>query len=206
MPQIDMDRRSIEKLAELASAGDAVAFEELIQTQLGRLEKHVSQRLGARLRATIECEDVVQETVLKACSAVQNFVWCGEASFFSWLTRIAEHVIWKVSQKHPAKLMLEPVADDRTTPATRAARRERTGRLERALGHLSGDHRQVILLTRIKGLAIAAAAERMERTPNAVKKLLARALDELRRHYGDSTGSLRVASPFPLEGGALDAE
>ena len=206
MLQIDMDGRSIEKLAERASAGDTKAFEELIRTQLGRLEKHVGQRLGARLRATTECEDVVQEAVLKACSAVQNFVWCGEESFFRWLTRIAEHVIWKVSQKRPAKLMLEPVADDRTTPATRAARRERTGRLERALGHLSGDHRQVILLTRIEGLPIAAAAERMERTPNAVKKLLARALDELRRHYGDSTGSLRVASPFPLEGGALDAE
>lgn len=200
-----MDLRSIENLAERAAAGDSAAFEELIQTQLGRLQKHVGQRLGARLRATVECEDVVQETVLKACSAVQNFVWSGEEPFFRWLARIAEHVIWKASQKKPVKLMLEPVADGRTTPATRAARKERTGRLERALGHLSADHRQVITLTRIKGLPIAEVAERMERTPNAVKKLLARALDELRRNYGDSTGSLRVASPFPLEGGAHDA-
>ena len=152
-----MDYRSMEELVERASAGEPSAFQELIRTQLGRLEKHVDQRLGARLRATIECDDVVQETVLKACSAIQNFVWSGEEPFFRWLARIAEHVIWKTSQKRSVKLVLEPVADCRTTPATRAARKERTERLGGALGDLSEDHRRVILLTRIEGLPIAQA-------------------------------------------------
>lgn len=194
----------IEDLAERAAAGDRVAFDQLIRTQMARLEKHVSHRIGARVHATIERDDVVQETVLKACSAVENFVWSGEEPFFRWLARIAEHVIWKASQKRPVKLSLEPVADLRATPATRVARSERSERLERALRGLSESHREVILLTRIKGLPIAEVAVRMGRSSNAVKKLLARALDELRRGYGDSTGSLRMASPFPFKGGPFE--
>jgi RNA polymerase sigma-70 factor (ECF subfamily) len=201
----------IEELAERAAAGDRVAFDQLIRTQMTRLEKHVNHRLGARVRATIERDDVVQETVLKACTAVENFVWSGEEPFFRWLALIAEHVIWKASQKRRVKLALEPVADLRTTPATRVARSERSERLERALEGLeraleglTDDHRDVILLTRIKGLPIAEVAVRMDRSPNAVKKLLARALDELRRGYGDSTGSLRMVSPMPFMGSPSD--
>ncbi len=199
-----MAHRSIKELAERSAAGDLSAFDELIRTQLDRLQEHVDRRLGPRVRALIEPDDVVQETVLKASTAVQNFVWLGEGPFFNWLARIAEHVIWKASQKRPVKLVVEPVPDGRTTPGTRVVRKERAQRLERALRDLSADHREVILLTRIQGASIAEAATRMRRSANAVKKLLARALVELRRRYGDSTGSLRLVSPFPLEGGPDD--
>ncbi len=199
--RITVDQAPIEDLAARAVAGDPGALEALIETQLPRLRRHVEGRLGPRVRESIEGDDVVQETLLKACSAVESFVWSGEERFFRWLARIAEHVIWKVSQKKRVTLVLEPVADRRTTPGTRAARKERRKRLERALADLSGDHREVATLTRIDGLPIAEVAARMNRTPNAVKKLLARALRELRRHYGDSTGSLRLVSPFPHGGG-----
>jgi RNA polymerase sigma-70 factor (ECF subfamily) len=191
---------AIEELADRATRGDTDAFDQLIRTQLARLEKHVGRRLGDRVRGLIECDDVLQETMLKACGAIQNFVWYGEEAFFRWLARIAEHVIWKASQKKsPPKLVVEVTADDRTTPMTRAARKERAGRLERAIADLSEDHRRVIRMTRLEGCSIAQVAEAMARTPNAVKKLLARALEQLRKRYGDTTGSLLMVSPFPAQ-------
>ena len=202
-----MSQPTIEEIAERAASGDADAFDELIHTQLDRLSTHVKSRLGPRLRESIESDDVVQETILKACSAVQNFVWTGEGPFFRWLARIAEHVIWTVSQKQRVKLALAPVRDGRVTPSTRAARQERRERLDRALGDLTDEHRVVITLTRLEGLPIAEVATRMGRSPNAVKKLLARALAKLRSRYGESTGSLRVVESSEsrtLEGGTVD--
>ncbi len=188
----------LEELADRAARGDAEAFDQLIRTQLGRLEKHVERRLGHRVRGLIECDDVLQETVLKACGAIQNFVWNGEKAFFGWLARIAEHVIWKASQKKSSlKLAVEVTEDDRTTPRTRASRKERTKRLERAIADLSEDHRRVIRMTRLEGCSIAEVAEAMGRTPNAIKKLLGRALKQLRKRYGETTGSLLMVSPFP---------
>ena len=196
-----MDPPPIADLAVRAAQGDAAAFDALIRTQLDRLRGHVQRRLGQRVRARIECEDVVQETVLKACTAIHNFVWTGEGPFFRWLARIAEHVIWKASQKMDVpRLTLEPVAPGEPTPSTRSARQERAERLERAIADLSEDHRRVVRWTRLDGRPIAEVAELMNRSPNAVKKLLARALDELRRRYGASTGSLLIVRPDRPDG------
>lgn len=204
-----MDERTpptIDELAGRACAGDRRAFDLLVRTQLDRLTRRVERRLGKRVRALIEVDDVVQETLLKACGGISNFVWLGEEAFFRWLARIAEHVIWKASQMRDGpRLTLELPDGEPTTALTRAARRERAARLEQALDDLSEDHRAVIRWTRIEGRSIAEAAERLGRSPNAVKKLLARALAQLRRRYGDSTGSLRIEPP-PEAGEVPDGE
>ena len=58
--------------------------------------------------------------------------------------------------------------------------------MQGALDSLSPDHRQVIVLARIRKLQVAEIGRRMKRSENAVKKLLARALDELRKRFGDT--------------------
>ena len=55
-----------------------------------------------------------------------------------------------------------------------AVRNERFDRLEKALEQLSDEHRRVILLSRIDGLSMKEIAARMERSPDAVMKLLRR--------------------------------
>ncbi len=196
-----MENPNLEELVKKASQGDSGAFEALVRSQTDRLKRHVNHRIGVRLKEALDADDVIQETFLKACKAIENFVWNGEAAFFYWLSRIAEHVILKASQKQRVFLQVDTVLDDQTTPGSRAVRQERQKRLEEALMKLSPDHQKVIRLTRIEGHKIAEVALKMDRSPNAVKKLLARALDQLRLQYGESTGSMRLEAPFLFEGG-----
>ncbi|MEM7235150.1 MAG: sigma-70 family RNA polymerase sigma factor [Planctomycetota bacterium] len=193
--EVSVSQASIETLAERAVNGDVEAFGALIRTQLPRLRRHVEGRLGAKVRELVEAEDVVQETVLKSSAAIENLHWSGEDRFFRWLARIAEHIIWNQSQKkRPAKLAIEPAETVVATPHTLSVRAERKRRFEESISSLSEDHRDVIRLTRLEGMKIADVAARMNRSPNAVKKLLARALDELRQSYGESSGSLFLAA------------
>ncbi len=82
-----------------------------------------------------------------------------------------------------------------TSPSKNVRRNERFDRLENALNNLSDDHRKVIVLARIERLGINDVARRMNRSANAVKKLLARALLELRQSFGD-TESLHLPDRF----------
>jgi RNA polymerase sigma-70 factor (ECF subfamily) len=193
-----IDDRTIEDLVRRAPDRDAL--DELARLVRPRLERLVRSRMGAAVRAHLEPDDVVQETLLKAFKALPRLEWRGEEAFYRWLGAIAEHVILKATQRAARPfLSLEEEPADPTPSAARAmGREERVVRLERALADLSPDHREVIVLTRIDGLRIAEAAARMGRSPNAVKKLLARALEELRRRFGDTTGSLLLGDQ-PLE-------
>ena len=51
---------------------------------------------------------------------------------------------------------------------------------------LSDDHRQVIILARIEGLKMSEIAERMNRSPGAVRILLFRAMQELKKKFGNT--------------------
>lgn len=88
------DADSTEDLAHRARAGDREAFEELIRPLRSRLEDQVQARMGERVRATVEAEEVVQETLLKAYESIERLEWQGEEAFYRWLGVIAEHVIW----------------------------------------------------------------------------------------------------------------
>ena len=100
----------------------------------------------------------------------------------------AQNVIFRASRKtRPGRLRLEhDIEADYVSPSRGLRREERLGRLQQALDRLSSDHRQVIMLARIRRLQVREIAGRMKRSENAVKKLLARALDELRKEFGDT--------------------
>jgi RNA polymerase sigma factor (sigma-70 family) len=66
-----------------------------------------------------------------------------------------------------------------TTPSVIAALSEDLDRLEQAMTGLKPEYRQVILLTKIDGLSYGQAGEELERSPDAVRMLLSRAMSEL---------------------------
>lgn len=184
-------RDSIPALVKKAQGGDRAAFEKLFSEHREPLERFVHHRLGPRLRSQTEAEDVLQETFLRACQSIQRFRWRNEGSFGRWLCSIAEHVILKLANREERrrKLYLElaaaPARED-ATPSRALRRDERLERLQAALGGLSPDHREVIMLARIEGLRIKEIAKKMERSPNAVLLLLSRALKKLRDSFGDT--------------------
>lgn len=183
----------IAALVEKAQAGDRSAFDGLVGRYRERLLGQIEARLGSKVRARIEAEDVLQETLTRAYQSIEKFRYQGEESFYSWLGTIAEHLIWNVSQKQSSSYLelKTDVADDDASPGRNLRRHERFERLEKALNRLSPDHRKALVLSRFEGLKVTEIAARMNRSPNAVYKLLARAVLELKKDFGD-TESLRL--------------
>ena len=171
-----------------AKSGDREAFEKLVNDHRKRLMRHIENRLGKKVRLKLEAEDVLQETFIIAFESVNKFRSQGEGSFYSWLCSIAEHKIWSASQKLSwSQLELKRDLTGSDVPPSKDLRRqERFDRLEKAMGSLGGEQRTALRLARIEGLTIKDIAVRMHRSPNAVYKLIARALVQLKRDFGDT--------------------
>jgi RNA polymerase sigma-70 factor (ECF subfamily) len=176
-------------LIERAKRGDAAAFNALVRHVRPRLETAIRARVGSHLAARVEVDDLLQETLLWAFRSIESFRWRGDESFFRWLRGVAEHVILKAANRESSRLalpLLGEVANHDATPSKAMRRHERFERLQAALNSLSPDHRRVVLLARIERLKLDEIARRMERSTEAVKQLLRRALDRLRSAFGET--------------------
>lgn len=181
--------RPTEELVARAQQGDRSAFERLVELHADRVRLFVSARARLHLGPPIDVEDVLQETLLRGWESVGRFQWAGEDSFFNWLCGIAKHVLMRTAAKHKATPRLEDapgVSAGSGSAGTALRREERWDRLQRSIDALSPDYRRVVILARIEGLKIKEIAARMNRSPDSVKHLLARALTKLRSSLGDT--------------------
>ena len=168
-----------ETLVNRARGGDRAAFEELVEKYEERLERWIRSRLGSDIERQLGVGDVVQETFLKTVKSLHQFDWQGEDSFLRWMNRIALNVIREAARRENRTLIIpldEDIVAKGPTQSEALRRRERFGRLQAALDTLSADHRQVIVMARLKRLPMKEVARRMERTPEAVTQLLWRAM------------------------------
>jgi RNA polymerase sigma-70 factor (ECF subfamily) len=172
-----------------AKAGDRAAFDAVVAAERRRLEAFVRQRLGSRLRAATEVEDILQETCLRAYRALDRFEWRGPDSVFGWLGSIAEFFIRDLARaggRNPLSGLRGDVPGSGASPSKALRRGERFERLKKALESLAEDHRAVIQLARLDGLSTTEIARRLGRSPGAVRHLLLRALEKLRGAFGDT--------------------
>ena len=68
-----------------------------------------------------------------------------------------------------------------SSPSAQAERRELAAILADQLARLKPEHRDVLVLRNLEGLSFEEVAQRMQRTPGAVRMLWLRALDRLRQ-------------------------
>jgi RNA polymerase sigma-70 factor, ECF subfamily len=172
-------------------AGSPAALSQLVERFSPRLLAVIRLRLGPGLRAHLESRDVLQETWLKAIARFEGFAGGGTASLMAWLAQIAANEIRDRADYHgrqrrdgAREQRLEPAALDGLaaqvrSETSRLALSAEMARLERALEALSPDHREVIVLRRLEERPFREVAERMERSPDACRVLLARALAAL---------------------------
>ena len=182
-----MDRQ--EQLVRKAQDGDRDAFDALISVCRPRLAAVVKGLLGERVKSTIDVDDVCQETCLRAYRSIGDFSWKGEDSFLRWLSVIARNIVLEAAKrggKEAAPLPEEEIHASEVSPMRRLRREERFDRLEATLKDLSADHRQVILLAKIEKLPLKVVAERMNRSHQAVRQLLRRALQSLKEGFGET--------------------
>ncbi|MDD9974368.1 MAG: sigma-70 family RNA polymerase sigma factor, partial [Candidatus Poribacteria bacterium] len=100
MPHFD-ERHFIERTQH----GDTEAFTPLVTTYQSRLYTHI---LG-RIKDVETAKDLTQETWIKAFRAINTFR--ADASFYSWLYRIAENVCIDYYRKQKVARIIEPIHD-----------------------------------------------------------------------------------------------
>jgi len=178
------------ELVELARQGDQTAIRLLIE----RNNQRLFRAARSVLRNDGEAEDVVQQTYVKAFTALASFR--GEASFSTWLTRIALNEA--VSRLRRRKASSELEALDQAVSADaglvslfplslvplpadmEAARSEMRQLLEAAIDDLPEGFRTVFVLRDVEGLSTDETAEHLKLKPETVKTRLHRARRMLR--------------------------
>jgi RNA polymerase sigma-70 factor, ECF subfamily len=195
-----------EELLRLARAGDGRALGQLFALYRNYLSLLARLQVGRRLQGKVDPSDLVQETFLAGYRGFAGFRGRTEGELVAWLRSILATTLASLgrrywgTQRRDVRLERELGADlerssralDRglvaghSTPSQRAARREQAVLLADALERLSADHREVMILRHLEELTFPEVARRMGRSVEAVKKLWARALAQLRHGMGVS--------------------
>lgn len=184
--------------------GDREALNQLYERYFDRIHAIVRLRMGSRLRAKAESVDIVQEAVLASLRGLRDFTYRSEGDFFHWLCKItenrirdqADHFLAKkrdMARERPLEVpgpsrgsVFGPIQELArfTTPGTQVVRAEDMQRLEQAIAELPEPQREAVLLVRYEGLSLQEAGEKLGRTPDAVRMLVARAIVALGKRLG----------------------
>jgi RNA polymerase sigma-70 factor, ECF subfamily len=192
-------------LVERARGGDLDAFEALTALYEQRIYS-LAMRI---LRHEQDAQDVTQETFLSALKHLAGFR--GDASFSTWLLRIATHAALKIIRKRAGlntvslEAATEPndldkiphpefIADWKQSPEQLGERHEIQALLDEALAGLDEKHRLVFLLRDVEGLSIQETALALDISEANTKVRLLRARLQLRelltRKLGDPAKQL----------------
>ena len=187
-------------LVARAKAGELDAFEALAN----RYERRVYALALRMLRHQQDAEDVTQQTFLSALENLGGFR--GDASFATWLLRIATHAALKVIRKQKGldTISLEEateetdgydtiphpeyIADWRHSPEQLVQKNEIQRLLDEALANLDEKHRLVFLLRDVEGLSVKETAETLGLSEANTKVRLLRARLQLREQLTRTLG------------------
>ena len=185
-----MTNHHVAALLERAQAGDARAFEELVQPHAGRLYNYVARMVGD----ASEAEDLTQDAVLRAHRAIGSFR--GGATFQTWLYRIATNICVDALRRRSrrdskvssldAPLRAEQgeiqreIADEQHAPQDMAEASELRSHVLRAIRTLSPKLRGVVVLFDLQGFSYEEIAETLHLPLGTVKSRLFNARSRLR--------------------------
>ena len=181
-------------------------FDELLTRHLPDLSAYVRLRVGRKLRSAESCSDIVQSVCREVLQDESSFEYRSDAAFRSWLFRAAES---KIIDRHRYYSRAKRDIDRQVgsgneqlvaaayarilTPSKDADLQEQVLRLDAAFDELPEDYRDVILLFHVVGLSHREVAERLDRSPDAVRNLLFRAIARVGRLLEEAECKSRVA-------------
>jgi RNA polymerase sigma-70 factor (ECF subfamily) len=196
------------ELVAYAKAGRREAFAALMTRGNQRLFR-VARSI---VRDEAEAEDVLQEAYVRAFAKLAEFR--GEASIYTWLTRIVineargrlrkrrdtvELEALEAAQGHDGTIVMFPTVQGSEDPERDAARTEMRRLLERAVDDLPEPFRVVFILREIEGATIAETSEALGVKAETVKTRLHRARRLLRQAL-DAQLASALTGAFPFLG------
>jgi RNA polymerase sigma-70 factor (ECF subfamily) len=176
------------ELLRRSLAGDGGAFHALADRHAERLYRLAVSMTGNR----VDAEDIVQESLVGAFKGMKGFA--GRSSVKTWLTRILVTQVarWRREQKrhrllrplHLAGLAAGHEAEDeKAEPVAGRTTGEQTGArldLMEAIGRLSAEHKDVVVLRELEQLSYEEIAAVLGVPRGTVESRLHRARGELR--------------------------
>ena len=155
--------------------------------------------LAPQLRGKLDPSDVVQQTLLQAYQALDQFRGHSEAERAAWLRQILARNLAQavryfgrarrdLAREQPLQAALDAssaqleawLAADQSSPSQRADQAEQAQRLAEALEQLPETQREALVLQHWQGLSLAEIGARLGRSPEAVAGLIKRGLKKLR--------------------------
>ena len=152
-------------------------FRDLIEREIPRLRRYAR----ALTRSADRADDLVQETLLRAVAKAH--LWQQGTDIRAWLFTIMHNQYVNMVRRairEEATIDIEQMSSSLVATTDPTASRQ-LRELERALGRLPGDQREVILLVGLEGLSYEAAAQILGVPVGTVRSRLSRGRDALRR-------------------------
>ncbi len=177
------------ELIQRVCQGDKEAFYSLVKP----CERGIFAAAMSILNNPADAEEVAQEAVLKAFSALSRFR--GESKFSTWLIQITinearlkvrkdrKHLYESVDEQktdEQGDYFPKDYADWREIPSETLHRKELREALQRALNSLPTKYREVLILRDVQHLSIQETAQALGITEGSVKTRLLRARFQMR--------------------------
>ena len=200
-----MNQPSFEPESAISAArqGDATAVAALIEHYRPYLKLLARATLRKRLQHKFDESDLVQETSVLACRDLASFRGATEPELAAWLRTILSRVASNAGRFHAqqkrsldleqqlksdldrSSVSLSQMIGRESTPSEGAKRREDAVLLAEALEQLSDEQRAVLTMREVEGRSLAEIAEQFGKTRNAVQKIWAKAITEMRQILKD---------------------
>ncbi len=178
----ERDPVALDRLAERAASGDSEAFERIYLLLSDDLHLYVR----GRCRNDAIAEDVVSAVFLKAWKSAKNYR-AGNESFRRWIFTIARNEMrdhWRASNR-TLPLLVQDFADNSAGDLAADISDEARQAVKLALGNLTEEQRQVIVLRYFNGKNHQQISRLMNKRQGAIRALHLRALRHMRKMMAD---------------------
>jgi RNA polymerase sigma-70 factor (ECF subfamily) len=185
-----MSDNQVSALLQRAQAGDAAAFERLVEPHIPRMYNYIARMTGD----PAEADDLMQDALLRAYRALGSFR--GGATFQTWLYRIATNICVDALRRRRRQgartfslddpldvaqgQVTRDVADHASDPQQLAEVGELQEEVVKAIGELSPKLRSVVVLFDLEGLTYEQIAQALGLPLGTVKSRLFNARVRLR--------------------------
>lgn len=193
------EKSPLVELLDRARAGDDAARDELFQKCRNYVAFLARAQMESWLQAKVDASDLIQQTMMEAHRALDQFRGQTEAEWLAWLRRILHNnaadfvrhyhgtlkrragreVPMRLASESGSRDFLYEPSDPGQSPSALVMQYENEILLADAIAKLSPDHQEVILLRNLQRLQFNDIAERMGRSRPAVQMLWKRAIEKL---------------------------
>jgi RNA polymerase sigma-70 factor, ECF subfamily len=180
-----------DQLLERAQRYDAAALREIFDSYYDRIYSYIYRRTGQ----SSLCEDLAAEVFVRLLEAIKTGRG-PRTSLLAWLYRVAHNLVvdhYRQQSKAVMQTLEEWLVSVPDNPTQRVETEMVQEQLRSAVGRLTLDQQQVVVLKFVEDLSNAQVGMILGKPEGAIKSLQHRALAALRRQF--ETGQVNLPLP-----------